>query len=133
LLLLREIGRQRLWLGRDARLLVYEQGIEPHVTVFDKSARQDGNLLPRRLFTYDHDGDLYYCPGGKMLTTTGSRIDDGSHYATREQYDCRSLSPEASMRPKEPARYVPRSIYEGARDMARKCKIAGGTHRTTAA
>jgi transposase len=28
--------------------LVYEHGIEPHVTVFDKSTRQDG-ILPRRL------------------------------------------------------------------------------------
>src|SRR6202035_2383456 len=57
--------------------LVYEQGIEPHVTVFDKSARQDGTFS-RDDFTYDHDGDVYYCPGGKMLTTTGSRINDGS-------------------------------------------------------
>ncbi len=34
--------------------LVYEQGIEPHVTVFDKSARQDGTFS-RDDFTYDHD------------------------------------------------------------------------------
>jgi hypothetical protein len=29
--------------------LVHERGIEPHVPVFDKSRRQDGYLLPRRL------------------------------------------------------------------------------------
>src|SRR6202049_2455421 len=35
--------------------LVYEHGIEPHVTVFDKSTRQDGTLS-RDDFTYDHVG-----------------------------------------------------------------------------
>jgi hypothetical protein len=57
--------------------LVYEQGIEPHVTLFDKSARKDGTFS-RDDFTYDHAGDVYYCPDGKMLTTTGSRINDGA-------------------------------------------------------
>src|ERR1700691_475535 len=53
--------------------LVYEDGIEPHVTVFDKSARQDGTFS-RDDFTYDHVGDVYSCPAGKMLTTTGSPV-----------------------------------------------------------
>jgi hypothetical protein len=38
--------------------LVYEHGIEPHVTVFDKSERQDGTFS-RDDFTYDHAGDIY--------------------------------------------------------------------------
>jgi transposase len=42
--------------------LVYEHGIEPHVTVFDKSARQDGTFS-RDDFTYDYADDVYYCPG----------------------------------------------------------------------
>jgi hypothetical protein len=50
--------------------LVYEHGIEPHVTVFDKSARADG-IFSREDFTYDHAGDVYRCPDGKVLTTTG--------------------------------------------------------------
>src|ERR1041384_1135051 len=44
--------------------LVYEHGIEPHVTVFDKSARVDGTFS-REDFTYDHQGDVYFCPAGK--------------------------------------------------------------------
>ena len=40
--------------------LVYEHGIEPHVTVFDKSTRQDGTFS-RDDFTYDHNGDVYSC------------------------------------------------------------------------
>jgi transposase len=100
--------------------LVYEQGIEPHVTVFDKSARQDGTFS-RDGFTYDHDGDVYYCPGGKMLTTSGSLINDGATLRYRaSKYDCEACHLKPRCCPKEPARYVPRSIYEGARDMARQ-------------
>jgi hypothetical protein len=63
--------------------LVYEHGIEPHVTVFDKSIRQDGTFS-RDDFTYDHVGDVYSCPAGKMLTTTGSRVNDGATLRYRE-------------------------------------------------
>jgi hypothetical protein len=38
--------------------LVHEHGIEPHVTVLDKSAHQDGTFS-RDDFTYDHARDLY--------------------------------------------------------------------------
>ena len=46
--------------------LVYEHGIEPHVTVFDKSTRKDGTFS-RDDFTYDHARDVYVCPGGRAL------------------------------------------------------------------
>ena len=45
--------------------LVYEQGIEPHVTVFDKSTRQDGTFS-RDDFIHDHVGDVYSCPADKI-------------------------------------------------------------------
>src|SRR5262245_56066587 len=50
--------------------LVDEQGIEPHVPVFDKSTRTDGTFS-REAFTYDYDKNVYFCPAGKMLTCTG--------------------------------------------------------------
>jgi hypothetical protein len=31
----------------------------------------------REDFTYDHTGDVYRCPGGKVLTTTGALVNDG--------------------------------------------------------
>jgi transposase len=40
--------------------LVSERGIEPHVTVFDKSARKDGTFS-REDFKYDPAGDVYVC------------------------------------------------------------------------
>ena len=51
--------------------LVHERGIEPHIPVFDKSKRTDGTFS-RSEFTYDHERDVYVCPGGKTLTTTGT-------------------------------------------------------------
>ena len=95
--------------------LVYEHGIEPHVTVFDKSTRQDGTFS-RDDFTYDQAGDVYHCPGGKMLTTTSSPVNDGATLRYRaSKYDCQAYRLKTRCCPKEPARYVPRSIYEGAR------------------
>ncbi|MGH9808344.1 MAG: transposase, partial [Terriglobia bacterium] len=99
--------------------LVYEHGIEPHVTVFDKSARKDGTFS-RDDFTYDHAGDVYYCPGGTMLATTGTRVNDGATMLYRaSKHDCAACALKPRCCPNEPARKVPRSIHEGARDMAR--------------
>ena len=98
--------------------LVYEHGIEPHVTVFDRSARKDGTFS-REDFTYDHAGDVYYCPGGKILTTTGSLLDGTTLRYRASKHDCQACRLKSRCCPKEPARYVPRSVHEGARDMAR--------------
>src|ERR1700729_1564471 len=56
--------------------LVGEKGIEPQVTVFDKSARKDGTVS-RDVFSYEPTNDVYICPGGKRVTTTGTRVNDG--------------------------------------------------------
>jgi hypothetical protein len=99
--------------------LVHERGIEPHIPVFDKSARTDGTF-ERGDFTYDHDRDVYICPVGKMLTCTGTLVNDGAtllYRASKRECDPCLMKPQCC--PKTPARKVPRSIYEGARDMAR--------------
>jgi hypothetical protein len=66
------------------------------------------------------EGDVYVCPGGKMLTTTGSLNDGATLRHRASKYDCQACRLKPRCCPKEPARYVPRSIYEGARDMARR-------------
>jgi len=99
--------------------LVSERGIEPHVTVFDKSARKDGTFS-REDFKYDPAGDVYLCPGGKTLTTTGTRVNDNATLLYRaSKADCQSCTLKSRCCPKTPVRRVPRSIHEGARDMAR--------------
>jgi len=47
--------------------LVHDQGIEPHIPVFDKSSRRDGSFQ-RSDFAYDHKRDCYICPAGKELS-----------------------------------------------------------------
>jgi transposase len=99
--------------------LVYEHGIEPHVTVFDKSARKDGTFS-REDFTFDHEQDVYLCPGGKVLTTTGTLVNDDATLLYRaSKTDCAGCALKPKCCPNSPARKVPRSIHEGARDMAR--------------
>jgi transposase len=100
--------------------LVHEHGIEPHVTVFDKSARND-DTFSRDDFAYDHERDIYLCPGGRVLTTTGTLVNDGTTVLYRaSRRDCAACPLKPRCCPKEPARKIPRSVYEGARDMARE-------------
>jgi hypothetical protein len=99
--------------------LVNDRGIEPHVPVFDKSKRTD-DTFSRDDFTYDHRADAYVCPAGKKLVTTGRLVDDGTTLKYRtSKYDCEPCPLKMRCCPGQPARRVPRSIYEGARDMAR--------------
>jgi transposase len=101
------------------RWLVYEHGIEPHVTVFDKSARRDGTFA-REDFAYDRESDVYVCPAGKTLTTRGTLVNDGATLLYRaSKFECDVCALKSRCCPKEPARKVPRSLFEEARDMAR--------------
>jgi len=99
--------------------LVHEHGIEPHVPVSDRSKRSD-DTFSRDDFAYDHQADVYVCPNGKKLVTTGRRVDDGTTLKYRaSKYDCEPCPLKMRCCPGQPARKVPRSIYEGTRDMAR--------------
>ena len=106
--------------------LVDECGIEPHIPVFDKSQRTDGTFS-RDEFTYNHTSDTYRCPGGKTLqryrrrfTTprTGVTKDNTMRYRASKR-DCEVCPLKPRCCPNTPARKVPRSIHEGARDLAR--------------
>jgi hypothetical protein len=68
--------------------LVEEKGIAPHIPVFDKSKRDDGTFS-RSDFRYDPTSDVYHCPAGKTLTTTGTLVKDGTTllYLARK-HDC---------------------------------------------
>src|SRR6202790_3726891 len=99
--------------------LVDDCGIEPHVPVFDHSKRTD-DTFSRDDFNYDPQATVYVCPAGKKLVTTGRLVDDGTTLKYRaSKYDCEPCPLKRRCCPGPPARRVPRSIYEGARDMAR--------------
>src|SRR5271156_3746262 len=106
--------------------LVEERGIEPHIPVFDKSQRTDGTFS-RDEFTYDHKRDCYICPAAKELRQRRKiyRVprplvdEDGMMRYRASKLDCESCSLKPQCCPNAPARKVPRSIHEGARDVAR--------------
>jgi DDE family transposase len=98
--------------------LVEERRIAPHIPVIDKSARRDGTFA-REDFRYDHGSDTYTCPGGKTLTTTGTIVNDEQVLYRASKRDCDPCPFKGRCCPKEPARKIPRSIYEPARDVAR--------------
>lgn len=98
--------------------IVNEKKIAPHIPVIDKSKREDGSLS-REDFSFDQDGDVYVCPQGKLLHTTG-RIHDGETLLYRARTsDCGPCPLKPKCCPKAPERKIPRSIYEDARDAAR--------------
>jgi transposase len=99
--------------------LAVERHITPHIPVIDKSARRDGTFA-REDFRYNHDRDTYTCPAGKTLTTSGTLVNDGATLLYRgSTLDCGSCQFKARCCPNTPARKIPRSLYEGARDLAR--------------
>jgi transposase len=92
--------------------------IAPHIPVIDKSRREDGSLS-RADFTFDKERNVYVCPRGKRLRTTGT-IHGGETILYRARtYDCGPCPLKAQCCPKAPERKIPRSIYEDARDAAR--------------
>jgi hypothetical protein len=99
--------------------LVNERAIEPHIPVFDKSGRADGTFS-REDFAYDQQSDVYICPAGKVLASTGTVVNDGTTLLYRtSKHDCNACELKPRCCPKMPARKVPRSINENARDVAR--------------
>jgi hypothetical protein len=87
--------------------------------VIDKSTRSDGTFA-RADFRYDKGADAYICPGGKSLSTTGTLVNDGATVLYRgSTLDCVQCQLKARCCPNTPARKIPRSLYEGARDLAR--------------
>jgi transposase len=93
-------------------------GIAPQIPVWDKSAREDGTFS-RSDFTFDRERNVYVCPAGKLLTTTGSVGDDHilRYIASKRNCDACPLKPQCC--PKMPFRKVTRDINEDARDVAR--------------
>ena len=106
--------------------LVYERGIEPHIPVFDKSQRVDGTLS-RADFAFDHARDMYTCPQGKELKQYRRQFEQPRDGVDAEGFmryrssksDCDPCPMKQRCCPNSPGRKILRSIYEGARDMAR--------------
>ena len=92
--------------------------IAPHIPVWDKSQRDDGTLS-RVDFMFDPERNVYTCPQGKLLRTTG-RIHEGRTLLYRaSKRDCDVCLLKQKCAPNSPQRKIPRDVNEDARDVAR--------------
>jgi transposase len=94
-----------------------DRKITPHVPVWDKSARPDGTFS-RADFVFDQERNIYVCPGGSELTSTGN-IDQGHIvYYRANKNDCSacSLKPKCTT---AVVRKVTRDVNEDVRDRVR--------------
>ena len=94
-----------------------DRSITPHIPVWDKSARHDGTFS-RADFVFDQGRNIYVCPGGAVLTSTGN-IDQGHivHYrASRNDCSICSLKPKCTT---AVVRKITRDLNEDVRDRVR--------------
>jgi transposase len=91
--------------------------VDPYIPVWDKSKRTDGTFS-KGDFIYDAKRDVYTCPRGNILKTTGNVHEDTLRYLAKTK-DCRSCPLKKQCCPNTPFRKVPRDINEDARDYAR--------------
>jgi transposase len=94
-----------------------DRKIAPHVPVWDRSARHDGTFS-RTDFVFDPDRNIYICPGGAELTSTGN-IDQGHivyYRATKNACSTCSLKPKCTT---APMRKVTRDLNQNVRDRVR--------------
>jgi len=94
-----------------------DRNITPHVPVWDQSARPDGTFS-RADFVFDQERNVYICPGGAVLTSTGN-IDQGhTVYYRATKRDCSTclLKPRCTT---APMRKVTRDVNEDVRDRVR--------------
>jgi transposase len=92
-----------------------DRKIDPHIPVWDKSERDDGTFS-RADFIYDKDRDLYRCPGGKTLATTGKVHGGRTLYYRARKRDCQACPLKPHCCPKTPGRRIQRDVHQEARD-----------------
>lgn len=97
---------------------IVSKGIAPHIPVRDFSQRDDGTFS-RSDFKFDKDRNLYVCPAGKLLKTTGRILSGYMLRYTASTRDCGPCALKSKCCPNTPQRIVPRDINEAARDHAR--------------
>jgi hypothetical protein len=91
--------------------------IIPHIPVWDMSKRDD-DTFSQSEFRYDRKRNVYICPAGETLTTSGRVNSDHAIRYFASVLRCRELKQRCC--PNTPARRIVRDINEAARDIARR-------------
>jgi transposase len=87
-------------------------------------------IYSRAAFDYDQERDIYICPMGKTLTTTGRVFNDNTLYYRARKADCEPCPLKEHCCPKSPARRVQRDVNEAARDIARSLADTDAYHQS---
>src|SRR6187399_2669976 len=98
--------------------VVNEKNIAPHIPVIDKSKREDGTFS-REDFRFDEERNIYTCPAGKTMTTSGQVNYDHAIRYFASVVDCRACALKPRCCPNMLARRIVRDVNEEARDVAR--------------
>jgi transposase len=97
-----------------------DKRITPHIPVWERYERTDG-MFPRTDFTYDAERDLYTCPNGCPLKTSGTVHDGRVRNYLSHPGDCRTCELKARCT-RAPFKKIARDINEEAREHARSLK-----------
>jgi transposase len=85
-------------------------GITPHIPVWDKGQREDGTFS-RGDFAFDKKRNVYVCPTGKLLTTTGRVHDGRTILYLASTRDCGSCPIKSQCTPNMTFRKIPRDVH----------------------
>lgn len=107
--------------------MVEDKGIEPHVPVWDKTQRTDETLSSSD-FQWNEQADEYRCPQGHALRRQWRAFKNPRTHITKadtiiyrsSQSDCVTCPMKDRCCPNTPMRKIARSIYESAREVARR-------------
>jgi transposase len=111
--------------GKNLQWLVEEKKIDPYIPVWDKSKRKDGTFS-RSDFTWDAEKQIYLCPQGKKLKTTGTVHSGNTLYYFALKKECSACPLKELCCPNTPSRKIPRSIFEDSREKARDLRKTDG-------
>jgi hypothetical protein len=107
--------------------MVDEKDIEPHVPVWDRTAREDDTLSSRE-FEWNEQANEYRCPQGHPLRSQWRPFKIQRTHITKadtiifraSQHDCSTCPMKQRCCPNTPMRKIVRSVHEAARDVARR-------------
>src|SRR6476659_8434506 len=96
------------------------RAIAPHIPVWERYPPADG-MFSRSDFAYDAERNVYICPNGRLLKTTGTVHDGRVRNYLSHPGECRAcMLKERCTR--APFKKIARDINEDARDYARSLK-----------
>jgi len=97
-----------------------DRAIAPHIPVWERYPPTDG-MFSRSDFAYNAERNVYICPNGRLLKTTGTIHDGRVRNYLSHPGDCRTCTLKERCT-RAPFKKIARDINEDARDCARSLK-----------